>query len=81
MSFTPYPTRAGLILLGIAAIGAIVTALLIQALLQAQAPADLFRRLLGFLSGLALTGVAFYGALIAFNLDYHLNRNGLTSGA
>lgn len=78
MSFVPYPNRAGLILLGVAAIGAIVVALLLQALLQAQAPAELFIRLLALLIVLALTGAAFYGALVAFNLDYHLNRNGLT---
>jgi hypothetical protein len=78
MSFAPYPNRAGLILLGIAALGAIATTLLIRALLQTPAPADIFKLLLALLFVLALSGVAFYGALVAFNLDYHFNRNGLT---
>ena len=78
MSFAPYPNRAGFILLSVAIIGIIVAALLIQALLQTQTPAELFIRLLALLLVLALTGAAFYGALVAFNLDYYLNRNGLT---
>jgi hypothetical protein len=78
MNFAPYPNRAGLILLGIAALGAIAVALLIQALLQAQSPAALFKLLVALLLILALTGVAFYGTLVAFSLDYHLSRNGLT---
>jgi hypothetical protein len=77
MSFAPYPTRSGLISIGIAATGAIVLTLLVRALLQTPAPADLFKLLLGLLLVLALTIGAFYWAIIAFNLNYHINRNGL----
>lgn len=77
MSFAPYPTRSGLISIGVAATGAIVMTLLVRALLQMPAPADLFKLLLGLLLALALTAGAFYWAIIAFNLNYHINRNGL----
>src|SRR5262245_12203511 len=78
MSFAPYPSRSGLIFIGLAALGAIVTLFIIQTLLPAQAPVDLFKFLLALLVGLALTGTALYWALVAFKLHYHINRNGLT---
>jgi hypothetical protein len=55
-----------------------VAALLIWALLQAPAPSDIFELLLALLLVLALTASALHWAIIAFNLNYHLNRNGLT---
>ena len=77
MSFSPYPTRSGFIFLGLAVVSGVLAIWLINLLIKQQEPAQLFTHLVGLLIVLALAGLALYWSLIAFQLDYHLNRNGL----
>jgi len=77
MSFRPYATYSGYIALGIALVSGAAAMWLIDSLLQQSDPTELFKLLVGLLVALGLTGVALYWTLIAFKLDYHLNRNGL----
>ncbi len=77
MSFDPYPTRSGFITLIIAIISGAATIMLINTLLQQNEPTQIFKYAIWSLIALAVTGVTLYWALIAFKLDYHLNRNGL----
>jgi len=77
MSFRPYATYSGFIALGIAVVSGMAAIWLIASLLQQDDPTELFKLLVTLLVALGLTVAALYWTLIAFRLDYHLNRNGL----
>ena len=77
MTFQPYPARSNFIFLGIAVLFGAITIFLITLLPQQIDRLDTFQLLVGLLATLALTGIALYWALIAFRLQYDLNRNGL----
>ena len=78
MSFRPYPTRSGFITLAVTVISGATTILLINQLLQQNDPLQIFKYLIWMLVALGITGVALYLSLVAFRLDYHLSRNGVT---
>lgn len=77
MSFQPYPTRSGFIFSGLAVVFGALAIWLINLLVGQREPAQLFMLLVSLLIVLALAGLALYWSLVAFKLDYHLNRNGL----
>jgi len=77
MTFQPYPTRSGFIFLGAALIFGALTVYLFSLLPAQNDWAIVFRLCIGLLVALGVTLVTLYWALIAFNLRYHLNRNGL----
>jgi hypothetical protein len=78
MSFHPYPTRSGLIFLGVGILLGLAAIWLTSRLLDATEPAIRFTLIIGLLIVLALVVTAFYWTLVVFKLDYHLNRNGLS---
>jgi hypothetical protein len=77
MRFQPYPHRSGFIFLSSAIILTVVIILFVRSLLQQQDPRSIFILLIGVLITLALVMIIFYWTLVAFRLNYHLNRNGL----
>lgn len=77
MNFQPYPTRSGFVSLGVVMVACVAAVLLINLLPQQRNLSDIFRLLVGVLLVLSVMGLAFYGAVVAFRLHYHLNRNGL----
>ena len=77
MSFRPYATYSGFVSLAIALVSGVAAMWFIDLLLRQTDPTELFKLFIGLLVALGLTGVALYWSLIAFKLDYHLNRNGL----
>ena len=77
MTFEPYPTRSGFIFLSIAIVCAIMAIYLLGFLFdqpEFSAPVSL---MIWLLLTLTSCGVAAYWALVAFRLEYHLDRNGL----
>jgi hypothetical protein len=78
MSFQPYPTRSGFIFLGGAIIFSATAVLLTRSLLQQNEPPSIFILLIGLLAVFALVIITLYWAIVAFKLDYYLNRNGVT---
>ncbi|MFC1976593.1 PH domain-containing protein [Chloroflexota bacterium] len=77
MTFQPYPTRSGFVLLGVAIIFGATAAFLLSLLLQPNDLSISFRLFAGLLLTLAITMIALYWTTIAARLRYHLNRNGL----
>jgi hypothetical protein len=77
MSFQPYPHRSGFIFLSGAILFTTVIILFVRSLLQQREPASIFILLIGILITLTLVMITLYWTLIAFKLNYHLNRNGL----
>lgn len=77
MTFQPYPTRSGFILLTIALIAGSVTIFLMWLAPRQLDWAGSFWLFLAFLVALAGTGLAFYGAMVALKLHYRLTRNGV----
>ncbi len=77
MLFQPYPTRSGFIFLSVAVVFGLMAIFLATLWPQQEDLFSIFRLLLSLLLVLAMTGLALYGALIAFKLHYHLNRNGV----
>ena len=77
MTFQPYPTRSGFIFLSAAIIFGALTVFLFTLLPHQADWATIYKLIIGLLITLAVTLVTLYGAMIAFRLNYHLNRNGL----
>lgn len=77
MAFQPYPTRSGFISLGVTVVAGLVAVLLLDTLLQQTAPPPIFGLLLGFLVTMTIFLAALYWTVVAFRLQYQLNRNGL----
>lgn len=77
MAFQPYPTRSGFVALGIAILSGIIITLLLDSLTRQHDLPNAF----GLIAWLLLAVISFlmtlYWAIIAFNLRYHLDRNGL----
>lgn len=78
MNLPPYPTKSGHFALAIAVFCAVITLILIDALLQQTTPSAIFWLLISCLVALAGVVVAGYWSIVGFKLNYHLNRNGLT---
>jgi hypothetical protein len=77
MIFQPYPTRSGLIFLGIAVFFGALAIFLARLLSQQSDWPVIFKLLVSLLLALAVMGLALYGTMIVFKLHYRLNRNGL----
>ncbi len=77
MSFKPYPSYSGFIFLSITAVFGVAIIFFIDRLLVQVEPARAFLYLVGLLIALALAGLGAYWTVVAFRLNYHINRNGL----
>lgn len=77
MHFQPYPTRSGFIFLGLALLAGLLAILLINLLPRQSDIYHLFILLTGALLAMVGMGLAFYWAILAFQLHYYLSRNGL----
>ncbi len=77
MTFQPYPTRSGFVSLGVVLVSGVASVYLVDLLIQPSSPAEIFRKIIWLLLTLIILGIGLYLALIAFRLQYHLNRNGL----
>jgi hypothetical protein len=77
MTFEPYPTRSGFIFLSVALASALIAIYLLLFLFNQPEFSAPFSLTLWLLLALMSCGVATYGALVAFRLEYHLDRNGL----
>ncbi|MDX1522159.1 MAG: PH domain-containing protein [Anaerolineae bacterium] len=76
MSFPPYPTQSKYILLGLTLVLAAVIVYLFDQLIRGGLVAA-FGPLVWLLIVLVIFGIALYGSIIAFNLRYFINRNGV----
>ena len=77
MTFQPYPTRSGFIVIGVAVLLAFLAAYVISLLLRQESFPNIFWLAIWLFLNLILLGTAIYWALIIFKLNYHLNRNGI----
>jgi hypothetical protein len=77
MTFEPYPTRSGIVSLGLAVVFGVAVILFLTLLLQQHDPTTMFRLFVGLLLALVITLIALYWTAISGKLVYHLNRNGL----
>ncbi len=78
MNFQPAPGLGrGYLFVG-TLVGAIFTLIALNLLFQQETPPQMFVALSGVLVALSVTMLLGYLALIAANIRYHLNRNGLT---
>ena len=77
MTFQPYPTRSGFILLTAAIFSLAATILLIDSLLQQNEPTQVFKYAVWLLIALSIFCLTLYWTLIAVKLNYHISRNGV----
>lgn len=77
MHFQPYPTRSGFIFLALALLAGLLAVLFINLLPRQSDLARLFMLSAGTLLTVLAMALAFYGAMLAFQLHYYLSRNGL----
>lgn len=77
MDFQPYPTRSGFVSLVVVFIFGAIAIWLLKLLLEQSQPYNIFILLVGLFLVLMMLGVTIYWTLVAFNLRYHLDRNGL----
>ena len=77
MDFQPYPTRSGFVSLVAAFIFGSIAVWLLKLLLEQSQLYNIFVLLVGLFLVLMILGIMIYWTLVAFNLNYHLDRNGL----
>lgn len=77
MDFQPYPSRSGFIFLALTLLAGLLAVLLINLLPQQSNISRIFILSAGTILAVVAMGIAFYWAVLAFELHYYLSRNGL----